>query len=284
MTLVYPLAVTTEQDLLPTHPKSTSLYSLVVLLGAAGQGRLPTSLGRAIHAQVLAWIQAGDSATAKAIHSAQISPICLSGLVGKRRRNATQPDDEFYFRISLLEGDLLEPLLTGIDHWGTRPIVLGDFPFVSRRVEALPGGHQQVRMGDYHFLRTTSPISDDIYLKFKSPTAFKQGRKKIQPFPLPELVFGSLLRRWNAFSPEDLHFPALDWQGLVSAFDLKTQVLPLEGGPQIGSVGWVRYRFPDDEQARIASVLAQYAFFAGVGLKTAMGMGQVQLQPNSDHP
>jgi CRISPR-associated endoribonuclease Cas6 len=115
-----------------------------------------------------------------------------------------------------------------------------------------------------------------IKLEFITPTAFKQGKKTIQPFPLPELVFGSLLRRWNVFAPEDLHFPQVEWQGMVSAFDLKTQVLRLEGGPQIGSVGWVRYRFPDAEQARIASILAQYAFFAGVGYKTTMGMGQVQ--------
>ncbi|MBE9111596.1 CRISPR-associated endoribonuclease Cas6 [Nodosilinea sp. LEGE 07298] len=276
MTPAYPLALTTEHDTLPKPPKATSVYSLVVLLGAAGRGRLPTTLGRAIHAQVLVWLQAGDPTIAQAIHSTQTSPISLSGLVGKRRKHGTQPDDEFYFRISLLDGDLLQPLLAGIDSWGTKPISLGNFPFVCRGVEALPGGHRQVQMGDYRLLEKTSPVSDDIFLEFQSPTAFKQGKRTIQPFPLPELVFGSLLRRWNAFAPEDLHFPQIEWQGMVSAFDLKTQVLRLEGGPQIGSVGWVRYRFPDAGQAHIASILAQYAFFAGVGYKTTMGMGQVQ--------
>jgi CRISPR-associated endoribonuclease Cas6 len=276
MTPTYPLALTMEQDTLPMLPKSTSIYSLVVLLGSARQGHLPTTLGRALHAQVLDWMQAGNPAIAQAIHSTQTSPISLSGLVGKRRKHGTQPDDEFYFRINLLDGDLLEPLLAGIDKWGTKPISLGKFPFVCRGVEALPGGHRKVQMGDYRLLGTTSPIRDDISLDFQSPTAFKQGKKTIQPFPLPELVFGSLLRRWNAFAPEDLHFPQTEWQGMVSAFDLKTQVLRLEGGPQIGSVGWVRYRFPDAEQARIASILSQYAFFAGVGYKTTMGMGQVQ--------
>lgn len=276
MILAYPLAPATEQNTLPTSPRSTSLYSLVVLLGAAGQGRLPNTLGRAIHAQVLNWLQVADPAIAQAIHSTQTSPISLSGLVGQRHKHGTQPDDEFYFRISLLDGDLLQPLLTGMEAWGTKPISLGNFPFVCRGVEALPGGHRQVQIGDYRLLGKASPVSDDISLEFQSPTAFKQGKKTIQPFPLPELVFGSLLRRWNAFAPEDLHFLPVEWHGMVSAFDLKTKVLRLEGGPQIGSVGWVRYRFPDVEQARIASVLAQYAFFAGVGYKTTMGMGQVQ--------
>ena len=276
MISTYPLALAMEQDTLLTPPKSTAIYSLVVLLGSAGKGQLPKTLGRAVHAQVLDWMQAGNPVIAQAIHSTQTSPISLSGLVGKRRKYGTQPDDEFYFRISLLDGDLLQSLLTGIDKWGTQPISLGKFPFVCRGVEALPGGHRQVQIGDYRLLAKTSLVRDDISLEFQSPTAFKQGKKTIQPFPLSELVFGSLLRRWNAFAPEDLHFPQIEWQGRVSAFDLKTQVLRLEGGPQIGSVGWVRYRFPDAEQARIASILAQYAFFAGVGYKTTMGMGQVQ--------
>ncbi|ASC71714.1 hypothetical protein XM38_026680 [Halomicronema hongdechloris C2206] len=272
----YPLAVTTGQDIWPTPHRSTSLYSIVVQLAAAGQGRFPATLGRAIHSQVLTWLQAGDSSVAQAVHSTQVSPMSLSGLVGRRRKQGTRPDDEFYFRIGLLNGDLLEPLLAGLDTWGTQPISLGNFPFVLRGVEALPGEHKQVQIGNYHLLSKTSPVSDDLSLELRSPTAFKQGKKTIQPFPLPELVFGSLLRRWNAFAPEDLQFSQIEWQGMVSAFDLKTRVLRLEGGPQIGSVGWIRYRFLDAEQARIASVLAQYAFFAGVGYKTTMGMGQVQ--------
>jgi CRISPR-associated endoribonuclease Cas6 len=114
----YPLAPATEQNTLPTSPRSTSLYSLVVLLGAAGQGRLPNTLGRAIHAQVLNWLQVADPAIAQAIHSTQTSPISLSGLVGQRHKHGTQPDDEFYFRISLLDGDLLQPLLAGMEAWG----------------------------------------------------------------------------------------------------------------------------------------------------------------------
>ena len=47
---------------------------------------------------------------------------------------------------------------------------------------------------------------------------------------------------------------------------------------EIGAVGWARYRFSNPEQARIASILAHYAFFAGVGRKTTMGMGQVILE------
>ncbi len=43
------------------------------------------------------------------------------------------------------------------------------------------------------------------------------------------------------------------------------------------SIGWVRYRFPDPEQARIATILSHFAFFSGVGRKTALGMGQAMV-------
>ncbi len=120
------------------------------------------------------------------------------------------------------------------------------------------------------------PTQKTIELQFTSPTSFKQYQN-IQPFPLPELVFGNLLRRWNKFASTELQFPQIQWQGLVSAFELETHALKMEAGAEIGTVGWVKYRFLDPEQARIATILANFAVFAGVGRKTAMGMGQVRI-------
>jgi CRISPR-associated endoribonuclease Cas6 len=53
----------------------------------------------------------------------------------------------------------------------------------------------------------------------------------------------------------------------------------MKGGAEIGTKGWVRYEFTDSEQAKIATTLAHFAGFAGVGRKTAMGMGQTRLVP-----
>ena len=45
----------------------------------------------------------------------------------------------------------------------------------------------------------------------------------------------------------------------------------------MGCQGWIKYSFPNKEQIRIASILGNFAFYAGVGHKTSMGMGQCQL-------
>lgn len=257
-------------------PKSPSVHAIVIQLGAASKKALPPTLGRALHAQVMQWLSLGDSQLAEAVHNSQDSPLALSGLLGSRRPVGTKAGDAFYFRVALLHGDLIYPLLSGLEEWGTEPLSLAQCPFVIRSVDSLPGTHPWVGAADYGLLAKTPRISGDITLSFLSPTSFKQ-KQDTQPFPLPELVFGNLLRRWNAFAPETLKFPTVEWHGLTSAYELKTHALKMEGGAEIGCKGWVRYRFPDSEQSRIATILAHFAFFAGVGRKTAMGMGQTRL-------
>ncbi|MCC5654183.1 CRISPR-associated endoribonuclease Cas6 [Nostoc sp. XA013] len=265
-----------ELAVLSSPPKSTSLYAVVIELGAASVQIIPPTLGRTIHAQVMNWLSLADSQTADIIHRAQVSPFSISGLMGYRRQRGTKPGDDFIFRISLLDGNLIDLLLRGIEQSDNQTLYLGQCPFVIRSIYTLPDTHPQANISDYTVLANTEKISDEITLKFLSPTSFKQ-QQEIQPFPLPELVFGNLLRRWNVFAPPELQFPSLEWKAVVSAYELKTYALKLEGGAEIGTKGWVKYRFRDSEQARIATVLAHFANFAGVGRKTAMGMGQTCL-------
>lgn len=278
MTHIYPLDVTMEQDASPQPDKSSSLYAIAIELVAAEQMVLPASLGRALYSQVINWLSLGDSQLANSIHGSQNTPFSVSALKGFRRKSGTKAGDEFCFRIALLDGDLIHPLLAGLDTWGNESISLAKCPFVLRAIYAIPDSHPEVSSADYYLLAKAPRAFDDLTLQFLTPTSFKQ-EQHIQPFPLAEFVFASLLRRWNTFAPKDLHFPPVVWQGLISAFDIKTHALKMEGGAQIGAVGWVRYRFPDPDQAKIATTLAHFANFAGVGRKTAMGMGQVKFLP-----
>lgn len=264
------------QETLSPQPKSTTLHSIVVEIAAAENGEFPATLSRALHALVLKWLALGNPTLAEAVHSTQTSPLTISGLLGNRRRGGVRVGDYFYFRIGLLDGSLITPLMRGLESSENENLILADFPFVLRNIYTLPGTHHLAGAADYVLLSNPTQVLNEIELNFLSPTSFKQ-RENIQTFPLPELVFNSLLRRWNYFAPTEYHFTNCEFNGLVSAYELKTYAMKMEGGKEIGAQGWVRYRFSDPEIARIATILANFAFFAGVGRKTAMGMGQTQL-------
>ncbi len=220
---------------------------------------LPPTLGRAIHAQFFHWITAADPALAGILHQQENSPFNLAIKPGASRK-------EMYLRIGLLEKKLLAPLLWGLSRDLGEEITFTSIPcWLGKWVDI-----QQA--SSFATLSQLAP-QKIIDLEFVSPTSFKQARD-IQPFPLPELVFEGLRRRWNQFAPTELLLSEIEWHGRTAAYELKTRALKMKSEPEIGATGWVRYEFPE-EQAAIATTLARFAGFAGVGRKTAMGMGQI---------
>lgn len=242
-------------DMTGVEVDSHSLHVLQVPISVSAT--LPPTLGRAIHALCLRWIGFADEALATQLHQADALPMTLT----MRSLSAKQ----MVLRIGLLQKDLLAPLLWGLSQDLGSEMTLTDIPCrIGRNIEIL-------QTSGYETLSQV-PSQRVIDLQFLTPTSFKQG-KTVQPFPLPDLVFSSLLRRWNSFAPLELQFPEQEWSGVTAAYDLKTYALKMKGGAEIGAQGWARYEFSNEAQAQIAAVLSQYAQFAGVGRKTAMGMG-----------
>lgn len=142
-----------------------------------------------------------------------------------------------------------------------------------------------------------------LILEFASLTAFSRGNSHtgygMYPvlFPLPQLVFQSLLRRWGDLMPPELasvidkerieQYLAEDGITVID-YDLKAHSAHFTTHLQRGFVGTCTYqlRGTDGKTTADASltlwqqlyVLAQLAFYCGVGHKTTMGMGQVRLK------
>jgi len=116
-----------------------------------------------------------------------------------------------------------------------------------------------------------------IELDFLSPTLFRRSGESLV-LPRPELVFGSLLRTWNAFSPLQLPpYEAADLSTLmISHHRIHTRMVDFGSYRLLGFMGRVRYLIPPDTPTQFRQVLnclADYALFAGVGYRTTMGMG-----------
>ncbi len=259
---------------------SDTLHSTVVNLAVGDNRKTFSGFNRAIHAQVLTWLKKGKPEISALIHNSQQSPISISELIRRTNFPITKSGscteiNRLFFKVNFLQGYFLPILLKGIET--EKEIFLDNHKFAIVRVDTLPSLDSQAKIATYKQLVESSKFYSEINLKFISPTSFKQNNC-IQPFPLPELVFSNLLRRWNTFAPAEYHFSKVEWQVMTAAYDLKTQVIKKEV-TEIGSVGWVKYEFKDVEQAKIATTLANFANFSGIGRKTALGMGRVQFKP-----
>ncbi len=214
------------------------------------QGRLPQNLGEVAHGLLM------SLPSFSALHDEPVKPFSL-------------------FPESLGEqGASLELNLLGEFDPEPELARLAGRKLGSAQVLAVSG--KVVCEGSFRELVIAKPFRK-IPLIFKTPTAFRsQGKHRV--FPEPELVFGSLLRRWNSLSPLNFHEIPFS-EILVSRFRLTTEPFYLGNLTLIGFVGEVVYDLKNlsAPERRVVSALARFAQFAGVGYKTTMGMGKVEL-------
>lgn len=132
----------------------------------------------------------------------------------------------------------------------------------------------------FHKLLTEAHTETVLILEFLTPTSFKSDGIQML-FPEPGLVFSSLLRRWNFFS--DMKLPQEYIELLpsikVSSYSLRTELIHFSKYKMIGFKGRVEYRLPEKSLQHFhqaLNALTDFAFYAGVGAKTTMGMGQTK--------
>lgn len=237
--------------------------------------------GRAAHALLLRAVSTVDPALAGRLHEgSEARPFTTSGLLGSPRRGGCA------LRFTALTAELSAALLQARQPGGAlgvgAPVQLDRMGFIVTAVHALPEEHSaagQARYAELAAAGLSETPPRKLALRFLSPTGFRSGGMH-QPLPLPDLVFGSLLERWNAFAP--LAFPAEARRYAaecvsISRFDLSSRAIPgKEGGLRIGCVGQVEYTALtyDRYWQGVLSALAAFAHFSGVGANTAAGLGQ----------
>lgn len=231
-------------------------------------------LGRALHAWVLELISLSSPEKAVRLHDEEgLKPFTVTSLQvwgGKR-----------FVRVTALEPSLVRELSVLFSRLRGEVVRWDGISF--RVVRVICEGHPWAGRSDYPTLSgpwLKSPPGRPprkLALRFYSPTSF-HTRGATLPLPLPGLVFGNLLERWNRWAPMTLS-PELkrfaDSSLVISKYNLKSVALPLVGGVQIGFVGLVEYTALEGDPywLSLVQLLADFAFYAGVGVKTGMGFG-----------
>ena len=271
------------------------LISAVLSLSASGEKDIitPPTMGKAAHAGFLGLVQKLDSRLAGRLHGGRDKPFTVS-FSQEDRKIGTRLNHGPWLRITSLDGELSQLLLElGENPDRIGPFRLLDAEFQVDKVYHHPEEHPWAGQSSFEELYNNwaarakeGRLPRKVGLRFYSPTAFGRSRSAFDlPLPLPRLVFQSLLDKWNRFSsiPLEPDEEEIERHVGIERHRLETRMLDFGEYKQVGFIGecW----FIIDRQAgakagmkllRLINLLADFAFYTGVGRKTTMGMGQVR--------
>jgi CRISPR-associated endoribonuclease Cas6 len=273
--------------------EAAQLVSLVLTLRPlpydAGERPMPRWWGRAAHALLLKTIAGQDAALAETLHAQEgLKPLTASNLLGHFKSGSPDPAQTYALRFTAVQAPIAEILMhaaVGEDQLGPGARIELDYiPFPIEQAALSPEQHPWAAVTSFQDLFTAhfipgNPPPRRISLHLASPTGFHSGGSTL-PLPLPELVFGSLLERWNAFAPvalpNDLRRYARECLN-ISRFHLRSLGVPVkEGGLRVGAMGEVTYTSSNYDRywMSLVDTLAAFAQFSGVGAGVSSGLGQ----------
>ena len=261
------------------------LSAIVLELEAVKPAALPVSHGAMAYAAALDLFMRYDVEMARQLHDNQgLKPLKVGLVTGKLREHERclliPAGALVQWRLAGIAANIANSLRQMSPQGGVR---LGDGLFEIKNIYTATTKHRYAGYTTYPELAAKwhqcTRLPSTITLDFVTPATFRSGKHE-QPFPVPELVFQSLTRQWEAWSPVPLpdceqslfkESVALgNWRG-------ETRRVELGGRRTVGFVGTFSYRLLDKtpELARRLGLLSDFAFYAGVGWQTAHGLGQV---------
>ncbi|HWP91860.1 MAG TPA: CRISPR-associated endoribonuclease Cas6 [Thermodesulfobacteriota bacterium] len=240
--------------------------------------QLPGLGGETLYGLFLNLLKAQDSNLASSLHNTrETKPVTVSPFVSGAKltdgRVVLEPDSKASFQISFFTDSPTEAFMLALNKalGNRKPANLGG-------KEIKLSNMKMIKVTNFKELANQAKSEGQISLRFLSPTSFRShGGQKV--FPEPNLVFSSLLKKWNAFSsikfPKELEEEFSKIR--VTRYNTRTELVEFSNYKIIGFKGTCSYELPkgmSDETKKQINTLADFAFFAGVGYKTTMGMGQ----------
>jgi len=260
-------------------------------------------MGRAIQQCFLTLLDPFNPGLAAQLHDGTTGarPYTVTGLFRLGKTQAVHgpiaADERVWFRISALTNGVSDALQTIAATQTGASVEIDHFRWTLETIDASSGlwaqqSTYQMLIAEHAAARPRS----ELRLTFDTPTGFHTKGSTV-PFPLPALLFESLIMRWNAFSPvllPELLHPFVDQHVSIHAFEgTARSILQKNGHSEVGFIGDMTYtmirRNPTLHKvdpmlsrqlevqytplAQAVNMLADFALFSGAGIKTASGMG-----------
>lgn len=265
------------------------LIATVFVLRCTADTLLPADMGHAVYAEALAHLEKAAPGMGEWVKSFEREkPLTCSDLLGGRRKGEKRQiaqDERCTVRLTglsepvsaVLENFLREPPLTWELGRPRATLFETEAVVCDPQRDGWSGVSSVGELTERHLLFDRPP-ERKIGVEFASPVSFKSYDKHV-PIPMPGLVFDSLMRKWNAFAALPLSDQVKQYAEMmvaVSHFSLHSEIVNLGRNKQVtGGRGSIEYECMDGDRDWIAALqmLADFAFFSGVGVKTTMGMG-----------
>lgn len=268
------------------------LVSLVLEMRSRQEARVPLSTGSAVHALFLDLVRDAAPEMAAALHQDfEAKPFTASALMGAPERDGDRrllrPNSPLWVRFT----SLAEPLSGLLRDWAGRrwpPIRLlgADLEVIHATTDSRrnpwAGMLSFPALWERHF---ADPVpASAVDLEFFSPTTFKSGGLNV-PLPLPRLLFHGWLEKWEQYGHVSLGEAAetaLEEGVALAAYDAHSVMAHFGQARTVGFVGQARLQAvhgQDSALPRLLQMLSDFAFFAGTGQRTTMGLGMTRRLP-----
>lgn len=128
--------------------------------------------------------------------------------------------------------------------------------------------------------------SRNIDLKFKSPTSFRSDNRYVI-FPDSRLIFQSLMRKFDSTGDEEVFsYDLLEDMAnniYISRYRMRSTVFHMKNIRIPSFIGDIRLRINGRKEiANIAKLLVKFGEYSGLGIKSSIGMGSIELGGERD--
>ena len=194
-----------------------------------------------------------------------------------------EAENKLLWRLTLLDDLLFKPFTDIFTQTMTMDLRIGANKINIASVNCSPlSGYKLANFAFYSQMVEAVGNSKTLGFEILTPLAFKSGDWDL-PLPIPKLFFKSLHNRWQTYSAVKFNFDDLDnfleKHIFISRFQLESKEFSNGKAISIGAVGSMKFiikgKVPSDF-IKYINILSDYSFYAGVGKKTTMGMGQVR--------
>lgn len=261
--------------------------AVVFRLKAEQNGRLPKTQGRLLHAAFFRILQFYSEELAACTHEdVRFKAFTVSELIpAKEEKYAggflpVRQNDVFYWRVTVLDDSLLQAVLSVSQGY---VIQAGSLPLSVEQIITDDDTFGATGILDVNELMAAClsvKAVKRITFRFTSPVSFRSFQDDY-PFPLPQLIFGSIADKWNlagmpaTFDKEEIREVAANllpesWKGRTRQVFLKSD------RGVTGFTGEFSFNVSmlTKEMQQLFLLLAQFAQFSGVGRLTGQGLGQ----------